>query len=249
MARETKAQKSARAKAIAKALREAYPLSTTALDHETPFQLLVATVLSAQTTDLAVNLATKRLFKRFPDARRMASAPESAVEAAIATIGLWRAKARNVRALSVLLVDRHGGEVPRSIDQLVELPGVGRKTATAVLGQAFGIAAGITVDTHMLRINALLGLSRKADPTKMAEELEALLPPEEWVSYTHRIIDHGRAVCVARRPHCGVCPLQDLCPSAFSPKAGYKPSNDEAKPASARGLSWLRLGPPAPRQP
>jgi endonuclease-3 len=239
--REAKAAKALRAQAIADRLRQAYPKSTTALDHATPFQLLVATVLSAQTTDLAVNAATKGLFRRFPDARRMAAAPDGAVEEAISSIGLWRAKAKNVRALSRLLVERHGGEVPRTIAELTELPGVGRKTATAVLGQAFGLAAGITVDTHMLRINALLGLSGAKDPAKMAAELEALLPPREWVSYTHRVIDHGRAVCVARRPRCGVCPVQELCPSAFSPKAGYKPANDEAEPSSAKGLSWLRL--------
>lgn len=241
MPRETRAAKALRAQAVASRLREAYPKSTTALDHETPFQLLVATVLSAQTTDLAVNAATRGLFKRFPDAKRMAAAPEGSVEEAISSIGLWRAKAKNVRALSRLLVERHGGQVPKTVEELTELPGVGRKTATAVLGQAYGIAAGVTVDTHMLRINALLGLSKAKDPVKMAAELEALLPPEEWVSYTHRIIDHGRAVCVARRPRCGVCPVNDLCPSAFSPKAGYKPANDETKPPSAKGLSWLRL--------
>jgi endonuclease-3 len=239
--RETKAQKAVRAQTIAKRLREAYPKSTTALDHATPFQLLVATVLSAQTTDLAVNQATRGLFKRFPDAARMANAPDGAIEEAVSSIGLWRAKAKNVRALSRLLVESHGGEVPRTIDELVELPGVGRKTATAVLGQAFGLAAGITVDTHMLRINALLALAKAKDPERMARELEALLPPTEWVSYTHRIIDHGRLVCVARRPRCGVCPVQTLCPSAFAAKAGYKPSNDDTEPASARGLSWKRL--------
>ena len=241
MARETKAQKAARARAIADALRKAYPGSTTALDHGTPFQLLVATVLSAQTTDLAVNRATRELFKRFPDARRMAAAPDGAIEEAISSIGLWRAKARNVRALSTLLVERHRGEVPRTIDDLVDLPGVGRKTATAVLGQAFGLAAGMTVDTHMLRINALLGLSKAKGPERMARDLETLLPPEEWVSYTHRVIDHGRLVCVARRPRCGVCPLQGLCRSAFSAKAGYNLANDEAEPASAKGLSWKRF--------
>jgi endonuclease-3 len=239
--RESKAAKRERAMAIARRLAEAYSSSTTALDHATPFQLLVATVLSAQTTDLAVNAATRGLFRRFPDAQRMAQAPDGAIEEAISSIGLWRAKARNVRALSRLLVERHGGDVPRTVDALVDLPGVGRKTATAVLGQGFGIAAGITVDTHMLRINALLGLSSAKDPEKMAGELEALLPPAEWTSYTHRIIDHGRVLCVARRPRCGVCPLADLCPSAFSAKAGYKPANDEREPASARGLSWKRL--------
>lgn len=249
MARETKALKAARAQAIAKALAKAYPKSTTALDHETPFQLLVATVLSAQTTDLAVNAATRGLFERFPDAARMAAAPEGAIEEAISSIGLWRAKAKNVRALSKALVETHGGQVPQTLAELVELPGVGRKTATAVLGQAFGLAAGITVDTHMLRINALLRLSRAVGPARMARDLEALLPPASWASYTHRVIDHGRLVCVARRPRCGVCPLQDLCPSAFSPKAGYRPANDDAVPASARGLSWKRLQGQAASQP
>jgi endonuclease-3 len=239
--RTTKAARALRAQAVARRLEEAYPRSTTALDHATPFQLLVATVLSAQTTDLAVNAATRGLFRRFPDARRMAAAPDGAIEEAISSIGLWRAKARNVRALSKLLVERHGGEVPRTLAELTDLPGVGRKTATAVLGQAYGIAAGVTVDTHMLRINALLGLSRAKDPAKMAADLEALLPPEAWTSYTHRVIDHGRAVCVARRPRCGVCPVSHLCASAFSPKAGYKPANDGWTPPSAKGLSWLRL--------
>lgn len=241
VAREATRQRARRAHAVAARLRDAYPKSTTALDHASPFQLLVATVLSAQTTDLAVNLATKDLFRRFPDAARMARAPPGAVEEALSSIGLWRGKAKNVRALSALLVANHGGQVPRTVEELVELPGVGRKTATAVLGQAFGIAAGITVDTHMLRINALLGLSRAKGPEQMARELEAVLPPAQWTAYTHRIIDHGRLVCVARRPRCGVCPLNEICPSAFSPKAGYKPANDEREPLSARGLSWKRL--------
>lgn len=239
--RETKAARALRAQAVAERLGRAYPRSTTALDHATPFQLLVATVLSAQATDLSVNAATRGLFRRFPDARRMAGAPEGAIEEAVSSIGLWRAKARNVRALSRALAERHGGEVPRTLDELLELPGVGRKTATAVLGQAYGIAAGVTVDTHMLRVNALLGLSRAATPERMAADLEALLPPEEWTAYTHRVIDHGRLACVARRPRCGVCPVSDLCASAFSPKAGYRPENDAREPASAKGLSWLRL--------
>lgn len=241
MAREAKGQRSKRARAITAGLASAYPRSTCALDHANPFQLLVATVLSAQTTDIAVNAATRQLFRLFPDAKSMASAPAGAIEQGISSIGLWRAKAKNVRALSALLVERHGGQVPRSLDELLELPGVGRKTATAVLGQAFGIAAGITVDTHMLRINALLGLSKARSPEAMARDLEALLPAPEWTAYTHRVIDHGRLVCVARRPRCGVCPVAELCKSAFSAKVGYKPANDAAEPASAKGLSWLRL--------
>lgn len=237
--RETKAQKAERAQAVAAALAKAYPKSTCALDHRNPFELLVATVLSAQTTDLAVNRVTRVLFARWPTPAALAAAPLREVERTIDSIGLWRAKAKNIRSLSQQLVERFGGELPRGVEELTTLPGVGRKTATAVLGTAFGLAAGLTVDTHMLRINALLGLSRSADADKMGRELEALLPPASWSSYTHRIIDHGRLVCVARRPRCGVCPVAGLCASAFSPKAGYRPDNDAVEPASAKGLSWV----------
>lgn len=240
VAREPVAAKRQRAAAIARTLAKAYPNSQCALRHDSPFQLLVATVLSAQTTDLAVNRATCRLFAAYPDAASLAAAPDGAVEAIITGIGLWRNKARNIRALAHELVERHGAKVPADLDALTALPGVGRKTATAVLGTAFGIAAGITVDTHMLRINRLLRLSSSASADKMADDLEALLPESTWTTYTHRIIDHGRLVCVARRPRCGVCPISKLCPSATSKQAGYKPDNDEAMPASARGLSWLR---------
>lgn len=244
MARESVASRRNRARAVAKALAAAYPLSTCALTHETPFQLLVATVLSAQTTDLAVNRATRELFRRYPDAPSLAQAREEDIGRLVSSIGLWRAKARNVHALSRILVAEHGGEVPRSLEELMDLPGVGRKTATAVLGQAFGMPAGITVDTHMLRINRLLRLSAARDPEAMAADLERLLPPEAWTSYTHRIIDHGRLVCVAGRPRCGVCPLAKLCPSAFKASVGYKPQNDEKQPASAAGLSWKTNGNP-----
>ncbi len=243
MPRETVAAKRQRAIAIDRGLARAYPESRCALHHRTPFQLLVATVLSAQTTDLAVNQVTPRLFAAFPNPQAMASAPDGAIESIINSIGLWRNKARNIRALSAQLVARHRGLVPRSLDELRELPGVGKKTATAVLGTAYGMAAGVTVDTHMLRINRLLGLSRHTDPEKMAHDLERLLPETSWPSYTHRVIDHGRLVCVARRPRCGVCPVGQFCQSAFSPKAGYKPGNDTTRPASATALSWLRTGP------
>lgn len=219
-------------------LREAYPRSRCALTYETPFQLLCATVLSAQTTDTAVNQITPALFAKFPTPEAMASAPEGAIEAEIRSIGLWRNKAKFLRALSTMLVERYGGELPRDLKELTRLPGVARKTATAVLGTAMDIPAGITVDTHMRRINRLLGLSDATDPDKMARELEALLPPESWSGYTHRIIDHGRLVCVARRPRCGVCPLLDLCPSAKDPEIGYRPANDERLPKSAAGVSW-----------
>lgn len=239
--RESKASKRARALAIDAALTAAYPHSTCALDHQSPFQLLIATALSAQTTDIAVNDATAELFAQFPTPEAMANAPDGAIEACINSIGLWRNKARNSRAAAQMIVDELGGEVPQTVEELTRLPGVGRKTATAVLGTAFGLAAGVTVDTHMLRINRLAKLSTQTDPDKMAKELESLLPSEVWPHYTHRIIDHGRLVCVARRPRCGVCVLQKngLCASAFSEKAGYKGENDEREPASAKGLSWL----------
>ncbi len=238
MVQETKAGRKGRALRIAVALEVAYPRSTCALRHRGAFQLLVATVLSAQTTDLAVNAVTPELFRRFPTPAAMAAAPPGSIEALIGSIGLWRAKAKSLRGLSRMLVEDFGGRVPRTVEDLVRLPGVGRKTATAVLGTTYGIAAGVTVDTHMLRINRLLGLSSATDADRMARDLEAILPPETWSAYTHRIIDHGRLVCVARRPRCGVCPLRGLCPSAGSPKAGYRPENDVQEPASAKGLSW-----------
>ncbi|MEK6984836.1 MAG: endonuclease III [Candidatus Thermoplasmatota archaeon] len=238
MPRETKADKARRALRIVAALESAYPESTCALDHASPFQLLVATALSAQTTDIAVNKATRTLFKRWPTPVALAAAPLREVERTIDSIGLWRAKAKNIRALSGLLVEEFAGEVPRTIEELTTLPGVGRKTATAVLGTAFGIRAGVTVDTHMVRINAFLGLSKGTNPETIAAALEQLLPPESWTAYTHRVIDHGRLVCVARRPRCGVCPLATLCPSARSAKVGYKEENDAKEPASAKGLSW-----------
>ncbi len=239
MPRESKASKSQRAAAIVAALAAAYPQSTCALRHDSPFQLLIATMLSAQTTDVKVNEVTQPLFRRFPDAKSLADADVQEVGRIIGSIGLWRNKAKNAVGAARMVVESFGGELPRTVEALVQLPGVGRKTATAVLGTAFGIAAGITVDTHMLRINRLLQLSRHANPEKMAHELEALIPPDEWARYTHRIIDHGRLVCIARRPRCGVCPLQDVCPSAFDPAAGYKAGNDAKEPASASALSWL----------
>lgn len=241
MPRESKAAKAERARRIVDALAAAYPLSTCALVHGSPFQLLVATVLSAQTTDLAVNKATRTLFAAFPTAQDLARAPPTVVQQHINGIGLWRAKAKNIQALAQQLVARFGGEVPVDLDALTSLPGVGRKTATAVLGTAFGVAAGITVDTHMVRINHLLGLTRGKNPEAIARDLEALVPSTQWPAYTHRIIDHGRLVCVANRPRCGVCPVAAFCPSAAAPRTGYKPDNDGKEPASAKGLSWRRL--------
>lgn len=199
-------------------------------------------MMSAQTTDVKVNEATADLFALYPDAEAMAGASVDDVGAIMNIIGLWRNKAKNAIALSQRLMEHFDGELPRTIPELTTLPGVGRKTATAVLGTAFGIPAGVTVDTHMLRINALLKLSLQTNPDKMAAELELIIPAQEWPSYTHRIIDHGRLVCVALRPRCGVCPLIDVCPSARRPATGYREANDARVPASAKGLSWLSRG-------
>ena len=239
MPRESKAARTARALQIVERLAAAYPRSTCALRNADPFQLLVATVLSAQTTDAAVNAATPGLFAAFPTAAAMAAAEAGAIEEQIRTIGLWRSKAKYLRGLSAGLVERHGGRVPADPAALTALPGVAHKTATAVLGTAFGMAAGVTVDTHMLRINRLLGLSASTSAPAMARELEALIPQEAWTTYTHRVIDHGRIVCVARRPRCGVCPLAVLCPSARSAAAGWRPANDAKIPAAAAQASWL----------
>ncbi len=228
-----------RARTIAHRLADAYPRSTCALRFADPFQLLVATVLSAQTTDAAVNAATPGLFAAFPNAAAMAAAPDGAIAVHIRTIGLWRSKEKYLRGLATRLITHHAGQVPADLAALTALPGVAHKTATAVLGTAFGIAAGVTVDTHMLRINRLLGLSAASSADVMARDLETILPPETWTTYTHRIIDHGRIVCVARRPRCGVCPLADLCPSARSTAAGWRPANDAKEPAAAAQASWL----------
>jgi endonuclease III len=206
--------------------------------HANAFELLIATMLSAQTTDLAVNRVTRTLFRRWPSASALATADPTAVGAVIGTLGLWRSKARYLVGAAQALVDDHGGEVPRDLASLQALPGVGKKTATAVLSTAYGIPAGVTVDTHMLRINALLQLSRATTADAMSADLEKLLPPESWPTYTHRIIDHGRLVCVARQPRCGVCPLAKVCPSAFDPTIGYREENDAREPPSAAGLSW-----------
>ena len=239
MPRSSRTSLQHRAQAVAERLAEHFPQSTCALVYASPFQLLVATVLSAQTTDAAVNGATQGFFAQYPNARDLARARLADVERAIQSIGLWRAKARNIHRLAQLLVEHHGGEVPRSLEALLALPGVGRKTASAVLGTAYAMPVGVTVDTHMLRINSRLGLSKSGQADAMADDLEKLLPQEQWVAYTHRIIDHGRLYCTARAPRCGVCPLADLCPSRGQASVGYKPSNDAQVPASSRALSWL----------
>ena len=214
MPRESKRAKRERTLAIIERLKGMYPDSKCSLDHENPLQLLVATVLSAQTTDAAVNRATPALFARYRTAADFAAAEQEEMERYVATLGFFRNKARSVIGLGRALVERHGGEVPVNMEELVQLPGVGRKTANVLLGVGFGIAEGVVVDTHVKRIAYRWGLTREEDPEKIEQDLMPLVPPEERVQFTHLTIDHGRAVCTARRPYCECCALAELCPTA-----------------------------------
>lgn len=199
-------------RAVARRLARIYPAAHCSLDFRSPFELLIATILSAQCTDKRVNAVTGGLFDRWPDAAALAAAPPEALEAVIRSTGFFRAKARSIRGCCQSLLERHGGAVPRSLDDLVRLPGVGRKTANVVLGSGFGQAAGVVVDTHVGRISRRLGLTRQADPVRAERDLMTALPRRHWIAFSHRLIEHGRTVCTARRPRCEACPLADLCP-------------------------------------
>jgi endonuclease III len=203
-------------------LRKAYPGATCSLTHESPLELLIATILSAQCTDKRVNLVTPDLFRKFPDARALAEAPEGALEEAIRTTGFFNAKAKSIRGAARKIVAEHGGVVPRSMQELNALPGVGRKTANVVLGNAWNEPAGVVVDTHVGRLARRLGWTTEKDPVKVERDLNALVPKKEWVFLGHALIEHGRQVCTARRPACGACPLDDLCPKTGVEAAGAK---------------------------
>lgn len=215
--RESRKAKRERTLEILRRLAVMYPDSRCSLNHENEFELLVATVLSAQCTDARVNAVTPGLFARFPDADALAVAPREEVETEIHSLGFFRSKARSLQGLAAALRERFEGRVPRSIEDLTSLPGVGRKTANVVRGVVWGDADGVVVDTHVKRVAARLGLTRHTDPEKVEEDLIALVPREERVIFTHRVIDHGRAVCVARNPRCEICQLADICPSSRVP--------------------------------
>jgi endonuclease-3 len=202
-----------RAPLILERLGELYPHATCSLDWRTPWELLVATMLSAQCTDERVNKVTPALFARFPDAAAAAAVESEAVEPYVQSTGFFRTKAKNIVAASRLLMERHGGAVPASMEELLTLPGVARKTANVVLAHAFGINAGVTVDTHVKRLAHRLGLTRHTDPKRIESDLMKLVPQAEWENLAIRLIFHGRAVCVARKPRCEGCGLADLCPS------------------------------------
>jgi endonuclease-3 len=189
-----------------------YPDVTCALENETPFQLLVATILSAQCTDSRVNMVTPVLFGKWPGAAELATAPTKSIEKVIQSTGFFRNKAKNIKACSKALMAEHGGQVPRDMQQLVALPGVGRKTANVVLGTAYGLATGVVVDTHVTRISRRLGLTKHTDAAKIEQDLMRLVPQKEWVDFAHRLIHHGRRICVARKPKCDQCSMKSFCP-------------------------------------
>jgi endonuclease-3 len=199
-------------------LKEAYPDAHCELDYRTAYELLVATILSAQCTDVRVNMVTPALFERYPTARALAAADRAELEEMIRSTGFFRNKAKSLIGMAGLLAERHGGQVPAEMEALRVLPGVGRKTANVVLGNAFGINQGIPVDTHVARLSGLLRLSRHPDPLKIERDLMVLVPQTDWALVSHLLIWHGRRVCIARRPRCGECVLADLCPSARVPK-------------------------------
>jgi endonuclease-3 len=214
MPRESRKARTERAARIFHTLEREYPEAETALNHENPFQLAVATILSAQCTDERVNLVTPELFRRFPDPEALAGAPLAEVEEIIHSTGFFRSKAKNIVGMARALVEDHGGDLPRSIQGLTALPGIGRKTANVVLGNAFGIDEGVVVDTHVKRLSGRMGFTRETAPEKVERDLMEIFPRKNWTLLSHLLILHGRAVCPARKPRCEGCSVAHLCPSS-----------------------------------
>lgn len=208
-------KKQERANDIVVRLKQMYPKAKCALDFTNAFELLIATILSAQSTDVRVNIVTKSLFRKYPSPQSFAGASQVEMERDVKQTGFFRNKAKAVIAASKAIVERHGGEVPRTMDELTALPGVGRKTANVVLANAYKIAVGIVVDTHVTRVSARLGLTATDDAVKIEQDLMKLIPQKEWTNFSHRIIAHGRTICIARKPKCAQCALNELCPSAM----------------------------------
>lgn len=212
MPRETQEAKAARTRQIIAGLQQAYPDAHCELNFRTPLELLIATILSAQCTDKRVNIVTADLFKKYRTAADYADAPAEALEAAIKTTGFFRNKARSIQSCCRSLVEKHGGEVPRTMEALVELGGVGRKTANVVLGNAFGLNEGVVVDTHVGRLALRLGLTKETAAEKVEQELAKLVPREQWTMFSHWLIWHGRRRCAARKPDCAQCEIATWCP-------------------------------------
>jgi endonuclease III len=204
-------------------LEQAHPDAACALTHDNPFQLLVATILSAQCTDARVNMVTPALFARYPDAAAMSRASQADLEELVRTTGFFRNKSKAIRGASQRLVKEYGGVVPRSMEELLSLPGVARKTANVVLGVGHGIAEGVVVDTHVYRVSRRLGLTKGKDPGEIERDLMKTVPRDKWIEFAHLMIFHGRRVCVARKPRCEACAVLDLCPSGPYFLAGRVP--------------------------
>lgn len=200
------------AEKIVRRLSRAYPDARCSLDFRTPLELVIATILSAQCTDKRVNRLTPDIFVKYPTAADYATAPLGELEKEIQSTGFFRNKAKSIKGCCEGLVERHGGKVPRDLDALVELPGIGRKTANVILGTAYGLATGVVVDTHVTRLSRRMGLSTHKDAVKIERDLMDLIPKKEWISFSHRMILHGRNVCTARKPRCDDCPVNDVCP-------------------------------------
>ena len=199
---------------IIDALKKTYPDAKCSLNHRSPLQLIVATILSAQSTDQRVNIVTRDLFKKYKSAKDYADAPPEQLEADIRSTGFYRSKAKSLRGMAQALIDRHGGKVPQTMEELVELPGVGRKTANVVLGNAFEKNVGVVVDTHVTRLANRLHLTDHAsDAVKIEQDLMKIVPPENWTLFSHLLIYHGRSICTARKPKCEQCPILSLCPT------------------------------------
>jgi endonuclease-3 len=211
---ESPVARKARTKKIIARLAREFPDAKCALDNETPLQLLIATILSAQCTDARVNLTTPALFAKYRSAAALAAANPTALESEIRSTGFYRNKAKSLLGMAAALVEHHGGDVPDTMDELVQLPGVGRKTANVILGNAFGKNEGVVVDTHVQRISGLLRLTRQTTPEKIEQDLMALIPRPKWTLFSHYLILHGRKTCIARRPKCESCRINDLCPSS-----------------------------------
>jgi len=210
-------KKQERAVEIMHRLRKAYPKAKCSLDFTNPFELLIATMLSAQSTDVRVNIVTKSLFRKYPTPAAFAAASQVEMERDVKQTGFFRNKAKAVIAASKAIVEHHGGETPRTMEELTALPGVGRKTANVVLSNAFNTPVGIVVDTHVTRVSARLGLTSNSDAEKIEQDLMKLIPQKEWTAFSHRLIYHGRQICIARKPKCAQCVLNDVCPSAEEP--------------------------------
>ncbi|MBX3444156.1 MAG: endonuclease III [Planctomyces sp.] len=224
--RESRAARRQRADQITRILAETYPVAECALRHRSAFELLAATILSAQCTDERVNMVTPALFAAWPTPRALAQAPQSEVERVIQSTGFFRNKAVSLRGMAQGLVERFGGEVPRTVEELITLPGVGRKTANVVLGTVYGIASGVVVDTHVTRITNLLALTSHSNAVRIERDLMDLLPESEWVNFSHRLIHHGRRICIARRPKCLECPLLPVCPRVGLPPLAGSSTGD-----------------------